>query len=98
MNYQVLRDFSGHRQGVVLSDADFIHARRARQLVEMRFLSVVPDSDDVTAITGGTVAQMRQMISETTDTEKLEQVLDQEQRASAKRLIKRRLEELRQYA
>lgn len=98
MNYQVLRDFSGHHKGVVLSDTDFIHARRARQLVDMRYLSVVPDSDDVTAITGGTVAQMRKMISEITDVEKLEQALDQEQRASAKRLITRRLEELRQYA
>lgn len=94
MQYQVIRDFSGHQAGAILAGSDFIHARRARQLVEMRYLSIMPDADDVTGITGGTVAQMRQMIAGITDATILQAALEQEQRASAKRLLEKRLEEL----
>lgn len=94
MQYQVIRDFSGHQAGAILADTDFIHARRARQLVEMNYISVVPDADDVHGIVGGTVAQMRQMIAEITDIDVLQMALEQEQRASAKRLLTKRLEEL----
>lgn len=96
MQYQVIRDFSGHQTGAILADTDFIHARRARQLVEMRFISAVPDADDVHGLTGGTVAEMKRMVAEVTDIDVLQVALEQEQRASAKRLLSKRLEELQQ--
>ena len=37
--YQVTRPFSGFEAGDVLTEADFISVHRARQLVDMRYLT-----------------------------------------------------------
>jgi len=101
MNYQVLRPFSGYAAGDQLGPDDLIGEHRATQLVDQRYLAVMPPmvsgyQPSSAALLGTSIRELRVMLPDVVDVCVLESALAREERQVARQLYGKRMDELKE--
>jgi hypothetical protein len=99
MNYQVLRPFSGYVIGERLGPESFMDEHRATQLVEQRYLSVLPEGKEgyqpsSETLWGTSIRGLRDILPDMVDKSVLFVALDGEERQVARQMYEKRLWEL----
>lgn len=95
--YMVVRPFSGHNVGELLTPEQFADARRAAQLIDQRYITPAPTEHSqptVDALLGATLRQLRELVGDVKDACVIESALLQETRQQATETLTKRLAEL----
>lgn len=95
--YLVVRPFSGHKVGELLTPEQFTDDRRAAQLIDQRYITPAPtqrSQPTVGALLGATIRQLRDLVLNVKDACVIETALLQETRQQATEILTKRLEEL----
>lgn len=95
--YLVVRPFSGHKVGELMTPDQFADARRAAQLIDQRYITPAPtqaSQPTVASLLGATIRQLRELAGSVKDACVIESALLQETRQQATEILTKRLEEI----
>lgn len=97
-SYQVIRPFSGHEVGAVLTDAHFATPERAKYLATHRYVKPVVQSDGsqptVAALNAATIRQLSTLLPAVADACVIQAALGKENREAAIKAMTKRLSEM----
>lgn len=92
--YMVVRPFDNWPAGAVVDASEFVTDRRARQLVDTRYLTEFEGQQALPDLLSTPISKLRTRVADTDDIDELAAALATDERTSAQKIFEARIREL----